>query len=228
MRTMTIGTVCIAAVAVLAFSAAAQAQSKSSAVLNAIEVRQLVVRANPGDHQRLAAHFNALADRYSQESQRHATMTHSDGNPSRYLAMGNSPHCHHLTVVNRESAAAARVLGAHHLKLAKGAPSTSPREASRFERGEGARVATAEELGTLAAGARSANDHRALEEYFASLVNRYNREANEHVALAQAYRGTRLAAAAVDQDRLAALARVSATEASNAAAQHKQLADLAR
>jgi hypothetical protein len=112
----------IAVFAALSLAPAAEAQN--NAVLNSIEVRQLTSRSNPADHQRLAAHFNALADQYASESQRHASMIHSDGNPSRNPAMGNSPHCHHLAEVNRESAAAARELGAHHLNLARGSRST--------------------------------------------------------------------------------------------------------
>jgi len=47
------------------------------------------------------------------------------------------------------------------------------------------------------------------------------------VALAQAYRGTRIAQAAVPHDRLAALARDSAKEATASAKMHKQLAGVA-
>jgi hypothetical protein len=228
MKTITVGSVSLAALAVLTFAPVAQAQNTSSEMLNAVEVRQLAARSNPGDHSRLAAHFAALADKYTKEGLRHATMTHSDGNPSRHPAIGKSPHCQHLSSVNRESAAVARELGAHHLNLAKGAPSTSPRDASRFESGEGARLVTVEELSTLAAEAHSAADHRALEEYFVALADSYTRQADEHVTLAQTYRGTRIAAAAVHQDRLAALARISATEATKAAAEHERLAGLAR
>jgi hypothetical protein len=224
MRTMNL--FAIAVLAALSLPAAAEAQN--NAVLNTIEVRQLASRSNPADHQRLAAHFNALADQYARESQRHASMIHSDGNPSRNPALGNSPHCHHLAEVNRESAAAARELGAHHLNLAKGSSSIVPADAVRFERGDGARAATSEEIEALSAEARSTADHRAIEEYFRALAGRYTSQANEHVALAQTYRGTRLAAAAVHQDRLAALARASAAEAATAAAQHKQMADSAR
>lgn len=228
MRITAIRSLAAATLVVLTFAPGAQAQNISSALLNAVEVRQLVARTTPGDHSRLAAHFIALADRYAQEAQRHATMIHSDGNPSRQLATGNSPHCRQLSDLNRESAAAARELGAHHMSLAKGAPAASPRTLSRFETGEGARAATADDVSTVAAEARSAADHRALEEHFVALARRYTGEAKEHVALAQAYRGTRIAAAAVSQDRLAALARVSAIEATKAAAMHKQLADGAR
>ena len=43
-------------------------------VLNALELRQLVERAEPADHARLSAHFGALAERYATEAQQHERM----------------------------------------------------------------------------------------------------------------------------------------------------------
>jgi len=71
-------------------------------------------------------------------------------------------------------------------------------------------------------------DHHALQEYFLALAKRYAAEANDHVAMAQAYRGTRISQAAVHCDRLAALSRDEAKEATEAAAMHKQLGGVAR
>ena len=51
---------------------------------------------------------------------------------------------------------------------------------------------------------------------------------NEHVTLAQTYRGTRIAQAAVHHDRLAGLSRDGAKEATAAAEMHKQLAGVGR
>ena len=62
----------------------------------------------------------------------------------------------------------------------------------------------------------------------ARAAKRETAEANEHMALAQAYRGTRIAQAAVHHDRLAGLSRDAAKEATTAAEMHKQLAGLAR
>ena len=59
----------------------------------------------------------------------------------------------------------------------------------------------------LAAKASTPAEHRALEEYFLTLAKRYTAEANEHVAMAQAYRGTRIAQAAVHHDRLGQVCR---------------------
>ena len=76
----------------------------------------------------------------------------------------------------------------------------------------------------MAAKAGTPDDHRAIERYFLTLAKRDTAEADEHVALAKAYRGTRIAQAAVHHDRLAGLSRDSAKEATAAAEMHKQLA----
>src|SRR5262245_1363251 len=93
---------------------------------------------------------------------------------------------------------------------------------------QGAPEPTEKELNAMAAKAGTHSEHKALEEYFLTLAKRYTTEATEHVALAQAYRGTKIAQASVHHDRLAALARDSAKEATAAAEMHKQLADVAR
>ena len=53
-------------------------------------------------------------------------------------------------------------------------------------------------------------------------------EPTAHVTLAQTYRGTRIAQAAVHHERLATLARDEAKEATKAAEMHRQLAGIAR
>ena len=80
----------------------------------------------------------------------------------------------------------------------------------------------------MAAKASTPADHRALEEYFLTLAKRYTADANEHVAMANTYRGTRIAQAAVHCDRLVKLSKDEAKEATEAAAMHKQLAAVAR
>lgn len=62
----------------------------------------------------------------------------------------------------------------------------------------------------------------------AVLAEQYAAEAKRHSAMAQAYRGTRMSQAAAHCDRLAALSRDEAKEATEAAAMHKQLAGVAR
>lgn len=150
------------------------------------------------------------------------------GNPSRSLGSGMSAHCKRLADLNARSATTVRELSAYHEKLAKGSPATPPREGARFEGGAGAPEPTMKELNALAAKASTPAEHRALEEYFVTLAKRYTAEANEHVALAQVYRGTRLASASVHHDRLAELSRDTAKEATAAADMHKQLAGVAR
>jgi hypothetical protein len=197
--------------------------------LNSLEVRQLVARAEPADNARLALHFSALSDRYTAEAKRHVSMSQSFvGNPSRNLGSGMSVHCKRLADLNTQSATTVRELASYHEKLGAGTPATPPQGGARFQGGAGAPEPTEKELNALAAKAGTPAEHRALEEYFQTLAKRYTATADEHVALAQAYRGTRIAQAAVMQDRLAGLARDSAKEATAAADMHKQLANVAR
>ncbi|RPH49505.1 MAG: hypothetical protein EHM84_06385 [Lysobacterales bacterium] len=197
--------------------------------MNTLEVQQLVKRAEPGDNSRLAAHFTALADRYTGEAKRHTSMAQSFvGNPSRNLGTGMSAHCKQLADLNTKSATELRELATYHQKLAAGAPATAPTTGGRFEGGAGAPAPTDQELNALAAKASTPADHRALEEYFLTLAKRYTADANEHVAMANTYRGTRIAQAAVHCDRLVALSRDEAKEATEAAAMHKDLAGVAR
>ena len=136
--------------------------------------------------------------------------------------------CKRLEQLNLQSAATLRELAAHHEGLAAGKASAVPRGAARFEGGAGAPAPTAEALSALAAKASTPADHRALEEYFLTLAKGYTADAKDHVAMAQAYRGTRIAQAAVHCDRLVTLSRDSAKEATAAAAMHKELAGVAR
>jgi hypothetical protein len=198
-------------------------------LLNALEVQQLVKHGEPDDQARLSAHFSALGDRYAAEAEKHSAMSHGfAGNPNRSMGVGMSAHCTRLADLNTQSAATARELAAYHEKLASGRPAILPGDATRFHEGAGALPPTPKELKALSANARKASDQRAIEEYFRTLATRYTAEANEHVALAQTYRGTRIAHAAVNQDHLASLLRDEAKEATEAAEMHKDLAGVAR
>ena len=221
--------VVIAAVALLTMAGSVSAQGTPGGLLNSLEVRQLVARAEPADNAGLGVHFSALADRYAAEAKRHISMSQSFiGNPSRNLGTGMSAHCKRLADLNTESAATVRELAAYHEKLASGTPATPPKDGARFQGGAGAPEPTAKELDALAAKANTPAEHRALEEYFLTLANRYTNEANDHVTLAQTYRGTRIAQAAVHHDRLAGLSRDAAKEATAAAEMHKGLAGVSR
>lgn len=229
MRTIHRRALAVAALAVFALAAHAVAQTSSSAVLNALEVRKLVASADPGDNARLSAHFAALAERYMAEAKRHTAMAGAfGGNPNRRSGATSSTHCKRLAQLNTESAATVRELATYHERLAAGAPSTAPRGGAPFEGGAGAPAPSDRDLSALAAKASTPADHRGLEEYFLTAAKQYTADASEHLAMAQAYRGTRIAQAAVHCDRLVTLSRDAAKEANAAAAEHKELAGVAR
>jgi hypothetical protein len=229
MRTVHFRSLSLVAVAVLTLAAGVAAQDKPTARLNTLEVQQLVQRAEPADNARLATHFTALADHYIAEAKRHTSMAQSFvGNPSRNLGTGMSAHCKRLADLNTQSATELRELATYHQKLAAGATAAPPAGSARFEGGAGAPVPTDQELKAMAAKASTPADHHGLEEYFLTLAKRYTADANEHVATANTYRGTRIAQAAVHCDQLVKLSREEAKEATEAAAMHKQLAGVAR
>lgn len=229
MRRFKIRSLSLPALAFLFFAGNALAQDKSPALLNTLEVQQLVKRAEPGDNARLAGHFTALAERYVAEAKRHASMSQGFvGNPSRNLGTGMSAHCKRLADLNTQSATALRELATYHQKLAAGAPATAPTTGARFEGGAGAPAPTDQELNAMAAKASTPAEHHGLEEYFLTSAKRYTAAEKEHAAMAAAYRGTRIAQAAVHCDRLVELSRDSAKEATEAAAMHKQLAGVTR
>jgi hypothetical protein len=230
MSTIHVRSLSVAAFALLAFAGTATAQDTSPALLNKLEVQQLVKRAEAGDNARLAVHFTALAERYTAEASRHTAMSHSFvGNPGRSnLGAGMSAHCKRLADLNTQSATTVRELATYHQKLTTGATLTPPRDSARFQGGAGAGEPTEQELKALAAKANTPADHHALEEYFLTLAKRYTSDADAHAAAASAYRGTRIAQAAVHCDHLVALSRDEAKEAAAAAEMHKQLAGIAR
>jgi hypothetical protein len=229
MRTLQIRSLSFVALAFLVFAGSATAQDKSPALLNSLEVQQLVTRGEPGDNARLAAHFFALAERYLAEAKRHTSMSQSFvGNPSRNLGSGMSVHCKQLANLNTQAATTVRELATYHQKLASGAAATLPPAGAPFEGGAGAPAPTDQDLNAMAAKAGTPADHRALEEYFLTLAKRYIAEAQEHAALATSWRGsTRVPTAATMAahcDRLAMQLRELAKEANGAAAMHKNLA----
>ncbi|RPI51372.1 MAG: hypothetical protein EHM55_19100 [Acidobacteria bacterium] len=219
----------IAATAVFTLAGSVAAQDKPAGVLNSLEVQELVARAEPADHVRLGAHFYALGDWYAAEAKRHISMSQSfAGNPNRNLGTGMSAHCKQLANLNTQSATTVRELAAYHQKLAGGGAATPPSGGARFQGGAGAPKPTEKELNALAAKASTSAEHHALEEFFLTLAKRYAAEVNEHVRLAETYRGTRIAQAAVHHDRLAGLSRDAAKEATASAQMHRDLAGVAR
>ena len=228
MTTFTFRPLAIGALALLLSSGHAFAQT-ASPVLSTLEVQKLVASGEPADNAKLSAHFAALGDRYAAEAKRHEAMAKSFvGNPNRNTGAGMSVHCRKLADLNNQSAATLRELATHHQKLAGGTPSTLPRDGARFQGGAGASQPTDQELNAWAAKANTPADHRALAEYFQTLAKRYTADATAHVAIAQSYRGTRIAQAADHCDRIVTNARESAKEATAAAEMHLQFANIAR
>lgn len=230
MRTMSIRLITFGSLALGAPAAAAAAQAPPSPILTALEVRKLVSSADPADNARLGAHFAALADRYAADAKRHNAMAQAFiAAPTRRVPANTAAdHCKRLAALNTKSAATLRELAAHHDKLAAGAASSAPKGSARFQRGTGAPEPTDAELGALAAKASTPADHRALQEYFLTAAKRYTADANDHIAMAAAYRGTRIAQAAAHCDRLVELSRDEAKEATAAAELHGQLASVPR
>ena len=151
-----------------------------------------------------------------------------DAPTRRTPANAAADHCKRLAALDEKSAATLRELAAYHDKRAAGATGTAPKGAAGFHAGVGAPAPSDDDLEALAARATSPADHHALEEYFQAAAKRYRAAVDEHVSMAQAYRGTRIAQAAVHCDRLVNLSREEAREATVAAEMHKQLATVAR
>lgn len=228
MKPVFVRSLALAATVLLTVAGTVAAQEKATGLLSRPEVQQLVARAEPADNARLAVHFVALADGYAAEAKRHIAMSQSfAGNPNRSLGSGMSTHCKRLADLNTQEATTVRELAAYHEKLAAGTPATPPRDGAKFQAGAGAPEPTAKQVTELAAKAGTPAEHKALEEYFLTLAKRYTAAAEEHVALAQTYRGTKIAQAAVMQDRLAQLDRDTVKEATAAADMHRQLANIA-
>jgi hypothetical protein len=228
MTTFTFRPLAIGTLAILTFAGSALSQT-ASPVLNTLDVKTLVASSEPADNATLSAHFRALADRYAAEARRHSAIAQSaGGNPNRSTGGGMRMHFTRLAELNTQSAATLRELATHHEALAAGAASIAPAAGGRFQAGEGASEPTKAELKAMAAKAATPADHRALQEYFLTLAKRYTSDADDHAAIAQSYRGTRIAQAADHCERIVAKARESAKEATAAAAMHGQLANLAR
>ncbi|MEZ5292084.1 MAG: hypothetical protein R2745_13440 [Vicinamibacterales bacterium] len=235
MRTIPLRFAVVLAVATLTASSQATAQTTPPSLLSDVEVRQLIARGEPGDHERLSDHFTILAQRYEADARRHESMGRAFSGNQKLAAAATSlrEHCRQLSARNLESAATLRELVAHHTKLATGQPSDPPNSAERFERGAGAPAPSDETLMRLAGEAETTSDHRALEDYFTSLAARYEQDTKRSTAFAASWRvsGSKNPSAsglAARWDRLAREQRASAVEARAAAALHKQQAATTR
>ena len=208
----------------------AAAQAPSGVLLNKLEVQKLVAEETPIGSLTLAAHFNALADDYLAEARSHRAMGAAyKANANRSAATTAGSHCERLAALATESATAARELAKYHTDLADGKAVVVPKGAAALHAGQGAPEPTADQLHKLAKTARTRTDHLALAEYFDTVAKKNATAAEDHVAMASAYRaGVRkgIYDPAVNCDRLARIAREAAKEATNAANLHKQLANV--
>ena len=229
MRTILIRVAAGAALVLATLANNANAQN-ASPILNAVEVQKLVASADPADDARLSAHFAALAEQYTREATRHDAMAQAFiASPTRRNPANTAAdHCKRLSGLNTQAANTLRELATYHEKRAVGATVSVPKGAAPFHAGTGAPEPSDDELSALAVRASTPSDHHALEEYFQTAAKRYREAVNEHSSMAQAYRGTRIAQAAVHCDRLVSLSRDEAKEATAAAEMHKQLATAGR
>jgi len=226
MRTISVGTVVAACALSLLAGGAARAQNQASPVLNTLELRQLVERAEPADHARLSAHFGALAERYATDAKQHERMEKaSKAQPGKGSNAGLAAHCRTLAKYDRELEEGARALATFHAGRAAGASVATPANTRGLERGVGASKPKDQELADFAAKATATKDHRALADYFNTLADRYSADADSHQAMSAWYGSpsSRLAGMVPHCDRLAKTARAAAKEARAAAAMHTQL-----
>jgi hypothetical protein len=219
----------VVAVALVGVTALAAAQT-APGILNKLEVQKLVATDTPEANVALAAHFNALADRYLADAKGHEAMGKAyKANANRSAVTTAANHCERLAALAKESAAATREMAKYHQDLAGGKAAVAPKGAAAFQGGKGAPEPTADQLHHLAMTAKSRTDHLALEEYFATVAKKNTADAEDHAVMAKAYRaGVRKGNydPATHCDHLVRLARDAAKEAAAAASFHHQLANV--
>lgn len=146
------------------------------------------------------------------------------GNPSRTPMYGMSGHFKRLARRDTQSSTTLHELAAYHESLAGGTPAVLPQSGARFQAGAGAPEPTDQEVDALAAEARTATEHRVIQEHFQSLAERQANRARRHARWAQAHLGTRIAHLVVHHRQWARVARDAAQEATLAAEKHRNLA----
>ena len=221
-RTMSAGVL-----ALFALVGGAAAQQPAPEVLPAPQVRELMGSAQPADHAKLRAHFEALSARYAAETNRHKAFARAYAGNPRGSGTGATMHHNRLADLANESATVTRELATHHIQLGAGVASTAPKGGERFERGEGAPATpTEKQMLALAAKAQTASEHGLLSEYYTTLAARYTADARDHRAMAQAYRVQNRPnqSAIAHCDRLVQLSDESAKETQALAADHKKMA----
>jgi arginine/lysine/ornithine decarboxylase len=231
MRTIVVRTLAVSLVTLGVVVGAAAQNAAPADLLTSSRVQELVATAeSPGDHLQLQRHFAALAARYDADARQHTTMARLyGGNPNRRANTAGPAHCKRLAQLANESASALRELAAHHEALAAGLPSTPPPAGAAFERGAGTTDLLSDvQAQELAAGARTPGEHAQLQKHFAALAAQYTADADRHARMARGYSGNpnrrTHAGAARHCERLARLARESATAAHALAAEHEDMA----
>ena len=207
------------------------AAATPSDVLNRLEVQKLVSLDTTVAKLRLAVHFNALADQFVVDAERHRAMAsvyRANANRSATTTAGD--HCDRLAATAEKWAGAALELAMYYGDLASGIDAVLPARAIALQGGYGAPEPTADQLHKLALTARTRSDHLMLREYYATLAKKRAAEAGDYAVMAAAYRaGVRNGGydPGVAYERLARIARKAAKEATEAANRHQVLANVA-
>ena len=207
----------------------AAAQSSPS-VMNKLELQKLVAAETPIAHLRLAAHFDAVADQYLEEAAAHRDVAVVyKANANRSAATTAADSSARRAAGATTWAARARALARYHVAVAAGWDAVLPVGATALHSGYGAPEPTTAELRALARAARTRGDHLALREYYATLARKKAAEADNHLAMASAYRaGVRNGSydPAAMYERLASAAQKAAKEATLAAERHEVFANI--
>ena len=217
--------------AVFAGIATFAAAATPSDVLNRLEVQKLVALETTVADLRLALHFNALADQFIGDAERHRVMAsvyRANANRSATTTAGDQ--CDRLAARDEKWAVAALELAMYYGDLSSGIDAVLPARALALQGGYGAPEPTADQLHKLALTARTRGDHLMLREYYSTLAKRRAAEAGDYASMVTAYRASVRNGGydpGVAYERLARIARKAAKEATEAANRHWVLANVA-
>ena len=220
----------ITAALVSAVAGTAAAQS-TSGILNSLEVQRLVAADTRAAHAILGKHFMAIAEKYRADAVRFNVLPMAPtGNPNHPTPSLTDTRRARQAEAALTLSEAARDMATYHQLRSVGTTPVAPADRAKFDGGFGARVPTAADVRDTVAAARTTADHRALEEYFATVAEGSAADAKKHAAMANIFRvsGQRHGAefAAMHCDRLANQAREAAKQATASAAFHHQLANI--
>jgi hypothetical protein len=214
-------------VGIATFAAAAT----PSDVLNRLEVQKLVALETTVANLRLALHFNALANQFITNAERHRAMAwvyRANANRSATTTAGDQ--CDRLAARAEMWAGAALEIAMYYGDLASHIDAVLPARAMALQGGYGAPEPTADQLHKLALTARTRSDHLILREYYATLAKKRAAEAADYAVMVAAYRASvrnGMYDPGVAYERLARIARKAAREATEAANRHQVLANIA-